>query len=60
MLGVIGASVILYRLIGNRAWSGPAAASADNGTIAALARHLEGQPQDQSGWISLGAAYGGD
>jgi cytochrome c-type biogenesis protein CcmH len=60
VLGVIGASVILYRLIGNRAWSGPAAASADNGTIAALARHLEGQPQDQSGWISLGAAYGGN
>jgi cytochrome c-type biogenesis protein CcmH len=59
VLGVIAASAILYRLVGNRAWNAPGAASADNGTIAALARHLEGQPQDQPGWLELGAAYGG-
>jgi cytochrome c-type biogenesis protein CcmH len=59
VLSVILASSILYGLIGNRAWNRPEAASADNGTIAALARHLEGQPQDQSGWLALGAAYGG-
>src|SRR5580698_5146889 len=59
VLSVIAASAILYRLIGNRAWNAPEAASADNGTIAALARHLEGQPQDQPGWLELGAAYGG-
>src|ERR1700683_5065121 len=60
VLSVIAASAILYRALGNRVWSAPAAASADNGTIAALARHLESQPQDQSGWLALGAAYGGN
>jgi cytochrome c-type biogenesis protein CcmH len=57
VLVVIIASAMLYRVIGNRAWTGLASANQGNGTIAELARHLEGAPQDQSGWLSLGGAY---
>jgi cytochrome c-type biogenesis protein CcmH len=59
VLLVITASAILYRVLGNRSWSGIATANDGSGTIAGLARHLEDQPQDQSGWLALGAAYGG-
>ena len=59
VLVVITASAIVYRLLGDQSWSSLATANDGNGTIAALARHLEDQPQDQSGWLSLGAAYGG-
>jgi cytochrome c-type biogenesis protein CcmH len=58
VLALIIASALLYRLIGNRAWPELAAADAGNGSVASLARHLEGAPQDQAGWLSLGAAYG--
>lgn len=57
VLLVITASAILYRLIGNRDWSRLDSTNDGNATIAALARHLEAQPQDQSGWLQLGAAY---
>lgn len=57
VLSVVAASAILYALIGNHAWSHLEAAKDGNATIAALARHLEGAPQDQSGWLSLGGAY---
>ena len=59
VLLVITASAILYRLLGNRSWTGLATANDGNSTIAGLARHLEDQPQDQPGWLALGAAYGG-
>jgi cytochrome c-type biogenesis protein CcmH len=59
VLAVITASAILYRVIGNRVWSRPQGATDGNATIVTLARHLEDQPQDQSGWLSLGAAYSG-
>jgi cytochrome c-type biogenesis protein CcmH len=58
-LVLIIASAIIYRFIGNRAWSELASANQGNRTIAELVRHLEDQPQDQAGWLSLGAAYGG-
>lgn len=57
VLALIIASAALYRLIGERAWPELAAAGAGNATIAELAHHLEGAPQDQAGWLSLGAAY---
>jgi cytochrome c-type biogenesis protein CcmH len=57
VLALIIASALLYRLIGNLAWPQLAGADAGNGTIAALARHLEDAPQDQAAWLSLGAAY---
>ena len=54
-------SAALYGVWGNRSWLATPAANAtgDPGepAIAALARHLEQQPGDQSGWLSLGAAY---
>jgi cytochrome c-type biogenesis protein CcmH len=58
VLALIAASALLYRLIGSRSWTSLAGAG-DSGSIAQLARHLEAQPQDQAGWLSLGAAYGG-
>jgi cytochrome c-type biogenesis protein CcmH len=57
-LVVIAASALIYRLLGNRAWSEVASANQGNRTIVELVRHLEDQPQDQSGWLSLGEAYG--
>ena len=57
VLALIIASALLYRLIGNRAWPQLATADAGNASVASLARHLEGAPQDQAGWLSLGAAY---
>jgi cytochrome c-type biogenesis protein CcmH len=59
VLLVILASALLYRLTGNRNWTSLAAAGQPEASIAALARHVESQPQDQSGWLALGAAYGG-
>jgi cytochrome c-type biogenesis protein CcmH len=59
VLVVIMASALLYRLIGNRSWTSLASDNQGSGTIAALARHLEAVPQDQAGWLSLGAAYSG-
>lgn len=58
VLAVIVASAALYNLLGDRVWSRLESTDAGNATIAALARHLESQPQDQSGWIALGGAYG--
>jgi cytochrome c-type biogenesis protein CcmH len=58
VLAVIAASAIVYSLIGDRAWSRLESTNTGNATIAALARHLESQPQDQSGWLALGGAYG--
>jgi cytochrome c-type biogenesis protein CcmH len=60
VLAVIIASALLYRLIGNRSWPELTAGSAGNDSVAGLARHLEAAPQDQAGWLSLGAAYGGN
>ncbi len=59
VLAVLLASAVLYRLIGNRGWTDIAAASAGSGSIPELARHLEAEPQDQAGWLSLGEAYSG-
>jgi cytochrome c-type biogenesis protein CcmH len=58
-LAVIAASAMIYRLLGNRAWSEVGNTNEGNRTIVELVRHLEDQPQDQAGWLSLGAAYGG-
>ena len=58
-LVLISASAMIYRSLGNRVWSELASANQGNRTIGELVRHLEDQPQDQSGWVSLGAAYGG-
>jgi cytochrome c-type biogenesis protein CcmH len=59
VLALIAASALLYRVIGSRNWISLADANDAGGSVAQLARHLEAQPQDQAGWLSLGAAYGG-
>jgi cytochrome c-type biogenesis protein CcmH len=59
VLALIMASALLYRLTGDRGWSRLQSVNDGSGTIATLARHLEDQPQDESGWLSLGAAYDG-
>ena len=57
VLALIMASAILYRVLGDRTWSRPGSAGEGNAMIVTLARHLEHQPQDQPGWLALGAAY---
>ena len=59
VLSVLSASALVYSRIGNHGWSRLESATNGNSTIAELARHLESDPQDQSGWIGLGGAYGG-
>jgi cytochrome c-type biogenesis protein CcmH len=59
VLALIAASALLYRLIGSHNWTSVAGANDAAGSIAQLARHLEAEPQDQAGWLALGAAYGG-
>jgi cytochrome c-type biogenesis protein CcmH len=56
VLLLLGGSAIGYGLLGNRSWMQADAAHA-GGNIAALARHLESEPQDQAGWLDLGGAY---
>jgi cytochrome c-type biogenesis protein CcmH len=61
-LVLIGASFVLYALLGNPAAIRMAARSAQgaSGGIAQLARHVEHQPEDLAGWLQLAAAYGAD
>lgn len=53
---VIGISALIYALLGSRGWL---RVQADQGSsnIATLARHLERDPQDLSGWLQIGSAY---
>ena len=59
VLTVVLASAALYRALGSRDWPQLATPDANASPIAELARHLEAFPEDQSGWLQLGAAYGG-
>ncbi len=59
VLLLLGAGAGLYAWLGNTAWSagpGSGESTADQ-TIPTLARHLERNPDDLSGWIELGQAY---
>jgi cytochrome c-type biogenesis protein CcmH len=55
---LLGAGAGLYVWLGNSAWSAPNAQSGADQAIPTLARHLEQQPDDLSGWLDLGQAYG--
>ncbi len=57
VLALIGASVLAYSVLGSRSWLRAEAGRGAGGDIAELARHLEIEPQDQSGWLALGSAY---
>jgi cytochrome c-type biogenesis protein CcmH len=57
LLLLLGAGGGLYAWLGSTAWSaGPGQSPADQ-TIPTLARHLEHEPGDLSGWLDLGQAY---
>jgi cytochrome c-type biogenesis protein CcmH len=56
-VALIGAAAGLYLWLGDRGWLQPSADSSSQ-IIPTLARHLEREPQDLGGWLSLGQAYG--
>ena len=58
LLLLLGAGAGLYAWLGNSAWTAPSAQSGADQAIPTLARHLEQQPDDLSGWLELGQAYG--
>jgi cytochrome c-type biogenesis protein CcmH len=58
LLLLLGAGAGLYAWLGNSAWSAPNAQGGADQAIPTLARHLEQQPDDLSGWLDLGQAYG--
>ena len=58
LLLVLGAGAGLYAWLGNSAWTAPNTPGGADQAIPTLARHLEQQPDDLSGWLDLGQAYG--
>jgi cytochrome c-type biogenesis protein CcmH len=58
VLGLIGAGAGLYAWLGDRGVLNVAPENDANRSISILARHLEREPQDLNGWMSLGQAYG--
>lgn len=48
----------LYARFGDRGWLHASAQDGSSQVIPTLARHLEHDPQDLSGWLNLGQAYG--
>jgi cytochrome c-type biogenesis protein CcmH len=58
LLLLMGAGAGLYAWLGNSAWTAPSAQGGADQVIPTLARHLEQQPDDLSGWLDLGQAYG--
>jgi cytochrome c-type biogenesis protein CcmH len=57
VLAVIAGSALLYSRLGSPSSARAASGADSNRTIAALARHLESEPQDRAGWLALGGAY---
>jgi cytochrome c-type biogenesis protein CcmH len=58
LLLLLGAGAALYAWLGNSAWMASGAQSGADQAIPSLARHLEQEPDDLSGWLELGQAYG--
>jgi cytochrome c-type biogenesis protein CcmH len=58
LLLLLGVGAGLYAWLGNSAWTAVSAQSGADQAIPTLARHLEQQPDDLSGWLDLGQAYG--
>jgi|HubBroStandDraft_1064217.scaffolds.fasta_scaffold77819_3 cytochrome c-type biogenesis protein CcmH len=58
VLAIVAGSALVYSRLGSPASARAQPADAENQTISALARHVESAPQDQDGWMMLGAAYG--
>ena len=58
VLAVVAGSALLYSKLGSPAGARAQTAPDSDRSISALARHVESEPQDQAGWMALGAAYG--
>lgn len=58
VLAVVAGSAFVYSKLGSPAGARELANADDTHTISTLARHVESQPDDQAGWMALGAAYG--
>jgi cytochrome c-type biogenesis protein CcmH len=58
LLALLLAGSGLYAWVGDRYWSAPPAQANADQIISTLARHLERSPDDLSGWLELGQAYG--
>jgi len=57
LLALLLAGFGFYAWVGDRYWSAPPSQANADQTIPTLARHLERQPDDLSGWLELGQAY---
>ena len=57
VLAVLTGSAWLYSKLGSPMSARAQTAADSDRSISALARHVEGEPQDQAGWMALGAAY---
>jgi len=58
LLALLLAGSGFYAWVGDRYWSAPPAQANADQIISTLARHLERSPDDLSGWLELGQAYG--
>ncbi len=56
-LAVMAGSAFVYSRVGAPASARPRPEAAGDRSVAALARHLEDDPDDHDGWLHLGAAY---
>ena len=57
VLLLLGASAVLYALLGDRSALRHPASGTQSEQLAALARHAEQRPDDLEGWLQLGGAY---
>jgi cytochrome c-type biogenesis protein CcmH len=57
VLAVVAGSALLYNKLGSPASARAQTTGDSDRSISALARHVEAEPQDQAGWMELGAAY---
>jgi cytochrome c-type biogenesis protein CcmH len=58
VLAVVAGGAFVYSKLGSPASARQLANADNNQTLSALARHVESEPEDQAGWMALGAAYG--
>jgi cytochrome c-type biogenesis protein CcmH len=57
VLAVVAGSAFVYGKLGSPSSARELPNADDNRTISALARHVESQPQDEAGWMTLAAGY---
>jgi len=58
VLAVVAGGAFVYSKLGSPANARELSSADNNQTLSGLARHVESEPEDQAGWMALGAAYG--